>query len=100
MKKMLSILLALTLVLSFFPMKASASTEQTTDMDLYCPYCQRDGKGDYIGTLVREWWEYGMYSDLLWNTFECYNCGKLWNTVIFEAPHPYGDEPIEEEPMA
>lgn len=103
MRKMVSVVLVLIIVLSFFAVPANAqsikiaphpnTTKVDTSYQWYtCIYC------DEIGHIEGYFTEYTYYYTFLWARVKCPSCGYEWNTVhsqvenIHEAP---GNEPVE-----
>jgi len=98
MKKFLSILLSLVLLIGCLPLKVTATTDSpSSTMELFCPECSKKGETKNTGELMRQWWEFGYYFDRLWNQFKCYTCDHVWATCILEVSHPYNGCPDEDQ---
>lgn len=94
MRKLFSIVLALTVILSCIGLPVSAATTdpsastygESSDYTLNCPRCGAQGD------MISDWYEYNYYYTRYWNTLECPRCGNRWNTVIWEMENPHSSK--------
>lgn len=98
LKKLLAVILALSMVLVCFPSRVIAvevdvveTMDDSSSQQITCPKC----KVLSMAEILDRWWEYGYYYSRYWHTFQCPLCNYIWNTCIIEIEHQYRSQHLD-----